>query len=172
MPWLSFAVTLLATFVVQISVVHALGLRSLDLFLTLTLLIGLLAPVHEARIAGWLVGLVQCLQSDVRFGVEPFSLGLTAFLLTGLRGLLNTEVWWARPLVVFLAALPGQLFTVTIDWIKPFHNDPNAQLSVFTALGAALWVSTLAALLSTVLSALPGLWRRRRAGFRPSRSWG
>lgn len=169
MPWLSFALALLATFVLQLSVVHALGLRSLDLFLVLTLLLGLFAPVHEARIAGWIAGLVQSLQSDVRFGVEPFALGLTAFALTGLRGLVNTEVWWARLLVVFIAAVPGQLFTVLVDWV--LDVDPRNRAGFFAVLGAALWVALLASLCAALVSAAVRLWRPRRGAFRPSGRW-
>lgn len=169
MPWLTFAIVLLVTFVVQLSVVHVLGLRSLDLFLVLTLLLALRAPAHEARIAGWVAGLVQSLQSDVRFGVEPFSLGLTAFLLTGLRGLVNTDVWWARLLVVLVAAIPGQLFTVLVDWV--FDVDARNRAGFFTVVGAAMWVSLLAAVLATLASAAANLWYPRRGGFRPTGRW-
>ena len=148
----------LAAYVVQVGIAPFAGLHRLDVFLTAALLVGLLMPVHEARLAGWIVGLVQDLASSDPLGIHAFTLGLTVLLLTWLRDLLNTRVWWARWLACLAAAVPGQvLYLLHLYYYAGRGGQPLTAL-----LGEAAALAGVSAALATALTALPGLVLRRR----------
>ena len=109
MPWGVLAAAVLLVYLLQTAVIGLLGWSWIDLFLILALLAALLAPLHDARIAGWVIGFAQDLSSTDVIGIHAFTLGLACLLLTSMRGVLNLRVWWSRILVVFLCAWPAPL---------------------------------------------------------------
>lgn len=105
MAWGRFALGLVLVLVMQVSLVRFVGVPALDLFLAYALLVAFTAPVSDARIAGFVVGLTQDLGSDVPLGVHAFALGLAATILTLLRGFMQSVPFWVRWLGGTLAGL-------------------------------------------------------------------
>ena len=112
MPWGLFIVGLIVVFLMQVGLVGALNLPFLDLFAVYALVLGLLLPTWDARLAAWVIGLVQDLGSDDALGLHAFSLGFAVVLLTRLRELVNLDPSWMRLLVAALAALPAMLIVL------------------------------------------------------------
>lgn len=161
MPWGVLAGAVLLVYLLQTAVVGLLGWSWLDLFLMLTLLVALLAPLHDARIAGWLIGFAQDLGSTDAVGIHAFTLGLACLLLTSIRGILNLRVWWSRLLVVFLCAWPAPfLYALHLRFWAGADTVGASDIILGSAAHALL-----AAAIATVLTAWPTLrFRRRRAG--------
>lgn len=158
MAWGAFAIALLMAYLVQTGVAVLLAVPHFDAFLVLALLCGLLAPTHEARLAGWITGLAQDLGSADALGIHAFTLGLTGLLLTLLREVGNVRVWWVRGLAALLAAWPGQLiYLVHLHYWAGYG---------FASLGSlvltALLTSLVAAVLAMLINALPRVIYRRR----------
>ena len=175
MPWGIFSAALLVVFVLQTALVsYVIGpesVVSLDLFLVLAGVCALAAPVQDARIGAWIVGLAHDLGSaGSPIGVHALSLGVLALLLTRLREILNQRIFWARAAVAFVAALAAQavllLHGALQTWLsrsptpQPGRGDGWAELLVPAAL-TALAAAILAALV-TQLPCLPA-WRDRRS---------
>ena len=139
-----------------------LAVPHFDAFLVLALLCGLLAPTHDARLAAWITGLAQDLGSADALGIHAFTLGLTGLLLTWLREIGNVGVWWVRGLAAFLAAWPGQL----VYLLHLHYWAGNAAASLWGLVVTATLSSLVAAILATLISALPRLLHRRRRRYR------
>jgi cell shape-determining protein MreD len=165
MVWSGFAIALLLAYLFQTGVVALLGAPYVDAFLVLALLCGLLAPTHDARIAGWIAGLAQDLGSADALGIHAFTLGLTALLLTHLREVGNVGVWWVRGPVAFLAAWPGQL----IYLLHLHYWAGQGSASLWQLVGNAALTALVAAALAMVINALPWMLRRRRRRYRSLR---
>lgn len=164
MAWGGFAIALLLTYLVQTGVTALLPVPGVDLFLVLALLCGLLAPTHDARIAAWVVGFAQDLGSVDALGIHAFTLGLSAWLLTYLREIINVRAWWVRALAALLAAWPGQLTYL----LHVHYWAGSGDASLGGLLAAATLTAAVAAALAMLINALPGVVRRRRR-FRPLR---
>lgn len=168
MNWLGLIAALVVVFIVQTTLGHLadLPLLEVDLFLVLTLLYGILAASHDARLAGWLIGFAQDIGSTGPIGVHAFALGLTALLATLLRDVINIHVAWGRFLVAAGAALPGQVLILAhLNYVQ------NAQLgSWWNMLATALAVSLTASLVVTLLTLAPSLTPKRRVARRAP--WG
>ena len=162
MAWGGFAVALLLAYLVQTGVAAVLNVPHFDAFLLVAVLCGLLAPTHDARIAAWITGLVYDLGSADVLGIHAFTLGLTGLLLTWLREMGNVGVWWVRGLAAFLAAWPGQL----IYLLHLHYWAGNAAASLWGLVVTATLSSLVAAILATLISALPRLIHRRRRRYR------
>ena len=158
MVWSGFAIALFLVFVFQTGVVSTLGLTQVDLFLVLALLCGMMAPLHDARLAAWFTGLGQDLGSADPLGIHAFVLGLTGVLLTQFRELGNITVWWVRGLVAFLAAWPGQLLYRTfLRYWAGFGDETFPRM-----VAAASVTSAIAAALAMCITFLPYYSRRRQ----------
>lgn len=162
MSWIAYGVALAVALLLQTTVCRLgeVPLLEADLLLALTLVCGLAAPAHDARLAGWMTGLAMDLMTVGPLGQHAVALGLTAWLLTRLRDTINTELGWVRFLAGFLAALPGQV-------LLPLHLrlvQGASLVSWWEALGLALQLSLTAALLAAALTGLPPLMPRRRRG--------
>lgn len=168
MPWGALAVLLLVAYLLQTAVVPFLGIESLDLFLTLCLFFGLTAVVHEARLAGWLIGFVQDLGSVGPLGVHAFALGLAALALTAARTVVNFQVWWVRAVAAVLAGLIAQLFIVLHQiWWQGVALGTFGHVAGLVLLGAVV-----NGVLAAGLTQLPLFlnWDRRRRSV-PRRRW-
>lgn len=165
MPWSIFTASLIVVFLLQTTLVGRFEtLASLDLFLVLALVFGLSVPAEDARLGAWLIGFAQDLGSDGALGVHAFSLGIVAIVLTNLRELVQLESWWTRGLVGTLAAVPGMLIYLLHLYLWEGH----AAASFVGVVGAAAWMSLLAAVGASLVTGLPWLVRlRRRRRFRP-----
>lgn len=168
MPWRAFLTVLLVAFVLQTAAARQFGIESLDLLLAYALFCALALPTGDARMAAFLVGFAQDLGSGgyggttAPIGASAFCFGLTGIAVTWLREWLNTQIWWVRLLVAFLAAVPGQLVLAfyTHWWLSAWRMSAGQTfLHVVT-------VSMLAALLAVGLTTLPLFlnWDRRRRG--------
>jgi cell shape-determining protein MreD len=166
MAWGAFAIALVLAYLVQTGVAALIPLPSFDPFLVLALLVGLLAPTYDARIAAWIAGFVQDLGSADALGIHAFTLGLTGLLLTHLREIVNVRVWWVRGLAALVAAWPGQL----IYLLHLNYWAGVGAVSLGDVVVSATWTALLAAALATIIHALPWLVGRRRRGTRPIRA--
>jgi len=153
MPWGLFGVALIVALVLQTSVLPFSGLREVDLLLVLALVCGLAAPTIDARLAGCLVGFAQDIDTAGPLGWHALLLGLTATLLTVLRDWVNLHLWWARWLIAFTAALPGQ---IVVEVHLRFGRGEYLR-----GVWGAVATATVAALLAALLTGLPA-WLRRR----------
>lgn len=162
MPWVAFALALLVALLLQTAVLPFLPLVSgLDLMLTLALICGLVAPVHDARLACWVVGFVYGLASIGTLGVHALAYGCAGVVLTRLRTEINVYVWWGRAILAFLGAWPAELMIrLHMRFWQLALPDPW-----WSMVGGATFSALLASLLAAALTALPGLLsaRRRRA---------
>jgi len=109
MPWMLFSLALAATFLVQTAAMHLAAPRWLDLLLTLALICGLMAPVTEGRLAGWITGLAYDIGGAGPLGLHALALGLAVVIVGSLRDMVNRSLWWVRWLIAAVAALPAQL---------------------------------------------------------------
>lgn len=160
MPWGPLLLAIFAVYVLQTAVLWTFGLAWFDPFLALTLLFGLLWAAPEARLAGWITGLAQDLGSQDALGIHAVTLGLTALLATQLRRFLNPNVWWARFLILFLAAWPPQ-----VVYFAHLHYWSGAGVLPISALiRQSGWLSLATVLVALLALALPWVtaWRRRR----------
>jgi rod shape-determining protein MreD len=161
MRWTAFTIALVSVYLAQVGILWRFGVGWLDLFLAYALLVALIAPTAEARLAGWIVGLAQDLGSTGPIGIHALSLGLAAFLLTRVRELLNVQVWWPRGLALWLAGLPAAALAVV-------HRNAwsaTGEWNIFSAIGSGVTTSLAAALLVLLLTTLPALTLRRRQKF-------
>lgn len=164
MRWGWFAVALLLTYVLQ----TALAPQSLDLLLSLALVVGLVAPVPEAWLAGWLTGFMADLgdhaQDQVgRLGLHAFTFGLLVLALTWLREYMNRGLWWVRWLAAFLVALPAEyLLKLHQRVLQGAHIPPTRFLL------EPLLLAALASLVAAIVVAVPTVVARRR---RMARRW-
>jgi rod shape-determining protein MreD len=168
MSWLSLLAALVVAVLLQTTVgrMFDLPVVDVDLLLILALLYGLAGPVRDARIATWIIGLARDLTTDGPVGLHAFAFGLTGLLVTKLREVMNRQVWWARVLIGFLAALPGQLLVkLHLVYIQRGAWGDWWDTLTFIALPSAT-----AAVIAAVLTALPPLAPRRGAAHRAA--WG
>jgi rod shape-determining protein MreD len=141
---------------------------TLDLFLTLALLCALVAPVHDARLAAWIVGFAEDLSPrGGALGVYALALGLLALIVTALRRSVNQGRWWTRLTVAFLAAFPAQ----ALVWLHYALQDRLTRGLAMdlawaggwgTALLRAALTAFVAALLAAIITQLPWLLDRTR----------
>ncbi|MGE3182779.1 MAG: rod shape-determining protein MreD [Phycisphaerae bacterium] len=165
MKWLLFWISLAIVFLLANAVLSRWAPAYIDLFLMLTLVVALIAPVHDARLAGWLVGFAQDIGTTGPIGPFAFSLGLTAWIATMMRESFNLKLWWVRFLVAFTAGATGQLilrgfqhyaldmFATTRDWM-----------------GSAFSAAAVAGLVAATVTATVAFRRRGRRGMRRARA--
>ncbi|MFH1747563.1 MAG: rod shape-determining protein MreD [Planctomycetota bacterium] len=161
MNWMGLLAALVVTVLLQTTVcrLEDIPLIDVDLMLVLALLYGLLAPVNDARIAAWLIGLTCDLTTDGPVGVHALALGLTGLFITQMREVVNQRIWWARALIAFLAALPGQLL---IPLHLRYMQNAGANVgSLWAIIISAILISLTAALLLALLTRMPLLSPRR-----------
>lgn len=158
MSWSWLAVALVAIYLIQTAVLGPLGLGAIDLFLVLALLCGLVAPVHDARLAAWAVGLAQDAGGGGVLGLHAFAWGLVGLLLTRMRPVINLRLWWARLLVTLAAALPGELLVL----LHARYIEGALALAPGRLVGHCLSTSFLAATLAALITVLPRLHRAAR----------
>lgn len=156
MIWGLFAIGLLFVYLVQTALQPLLP-AWLDLFVAFALVCGLSAPLYEARLFGWLTGLLRDVNTQGPIGAHALALGLAGLLLTHLRELVNSEIWWVRWLIGFLAALPGLLGARLYFWFAP-----QVQLPLLTLLWQTVVTTFVASLLAALVTELPALLNRRR----------
>jgi cell shape-determining protein MreD len=156
MIWGAFAIGLLVIYLVQTALQPLLP-AWLDLFVAYALFCGLLAPLYEARLFGWITGLLRDVNTQGPIGVHALALGLAGLLLTHLRELANAEVWWVRWLIGFVAALPGLLGQRLYFWF-----DPAVHVSLLALLWETIVTAFVASLLAALATTLPALLYRRR----------
>lgn len=160
MPWGVFAGAVLLVYLAQTAVIGVLGWSWIDLFLSMTLMVGLLSPMHEARIASWLIGLAQDFGSTDTFGIHAFTLGLVGLLLTAVRGTLNLRPWPGRLVFAFLCGWAGPLlYALHLRFWSGAESIGFFDIVVVSA-GQAL----IAAAAATLLTSWPVFRPRRRAG--------
>jgi len=164
MSWGLCALGLLLAYLVQSAVLSPFGPEWLDLLLVFALIVGLTAPVHEARLAGWITGLAQDVGTSGPLGLHAFALALAIIALTHLRELVNRELWWVRVVVSLIVAFPAQ---IVIQLHLRFWQ--GAALTWPGMLMDALVAAAVGALLAGLLVGLPGLLRRRPRRYRISR---
>jgi rod shape-determining protein MreD len=164
MSWSLFLIALLVVSVVQSSVLAVMQASVFDvplinLYLGLTLVVGLVARRDDARLAGLTTGLLADLAGVGAFGIQAFALGLTAWLLTMWRDALRTHLWFARVILCFLAALPGELFLSlhTHFWQLPV----DTPVSFWERLLSGVIVSAVAAVLAATVTEFPQFRRFR-----------
>ena len=157
MPWGLVSIALLLVYVLQTALLQHIAPAWLDLFLALALTCGLMAPTTEARLAGWIAGLAQDIGTDGPLGLYALAGGLAALILTGLRELVNREVWWVRWLAAFAAGLPAQLLVQLHD-----RYLQGALVTWGQMVGHALETALVAALLAALAPGAIRLLRRRR----------
>ncbi len=163
MTWTRFGLALLAVYVVQTVIVPLLPLGPLDLFTVLVLLVGMLAPTPEARLAAWITGLAQDIGSVDPLGLHAFCQGLTGWVLSRLRERFNVEVWWPRGVGGFLAALVGHFAYHLFGAV--WMNDASLGWLAMTAQAgfAALFASALMVALTSTPRLSVRRFRRHRA---------
>ena len=160
MSWVGLLAAVIVTLLMQTTVCRMgdLPLIALDLMLVLALVYGLLAPVHDARLAGWIIGLATDLMTDGPIGIYALALGLTALLATQLRETMNRRLWWVRLLIGLLAAVPGQVLVVLhLRFIQGAQGGAWGEM-----LWSAVVLSAAAALVAALITSLPQLVPRHR----------
>lgn len=157
MKWGGFAVALLATWIAQTTLVRLLAFPHLDLFLVLTLWTALRAPPWDARLAAWVVGMAQSLESTGPLGAHAVAHGVTGWLLTMLREGVNTRSFSGRFLATFLAAAAGQLL---LRGYQSLYLDMSLG-GPWSVLGAAALSSLVAAGIVSLLATWLAPSRRR-----------
>jgi rod shape-determining protein MreD len=156
MSWGLFAVALLIVYLLQTAVLPHVAPQWLDLLLAFALLCGLTAPVADARLAGWIIGLAQDVGGDGALGVHALALGLAVLLLTRLREVVNRELWWVRWLAGLVVSWPTQFLVQLHD-----RYLQQANLSWPHMLGYTLLTALAASLLAALVLRLPSALRRR-----------
>ena len=166
MMWIGLAAALVVAIVAQ-TTLCALGdlpLIDLDFPLVLVLLYGLLAPRHDARLAGLIIGFVVDLSTAGPLGVYALAYGLAALLLTKLRDVVNLQLWWGRLLIGWVAGLAGEvLITLHLQIVQGVSLG-----SSWRAAWLAVMISGVAALLASLLTVLRPLSPKRRLRARSS----
>ncbi|MBU0639956.1 MAG: hypothetical protein KKB50_13895 [Planctomycetes bacterium] len=188
MRWGLFAVALLVTYLLQTAVVGHFGVPRagfpvLDLFLVLGLTCGFarargevhaspgLASIHDARIAAWITGFAQDLASVGPLGIHAVALGLTAFIVTKLRVVVNERLRRVRLVVGFAAAVPAQVLLVVQQrtWSGAAALERATPVDpLWVALTSALLTALLAAAIAALITGALGLSRRRRRRYSPA----
>ncbi len=155
MRWGWFALALLLVYLVQTAFPHTW----LDLLAAFALACGLLLPVDEACLAGWITGFLQDVGGDGTWPLGPHAvaLGLAAFVLTWLRDLINRELWWVRWLAGFLVLFPIQVLVRVYERIWQ-----HANLAWWELFSQPFMSAAGAALLAAFAVWVPGALARRR----------
>ncbi len=164
MRWGAFVIALVAACVLQTAVIAPAApwlARSLDLFLVLALLCGLLAPPRAAPVAGWIVGLAQDLCSLDALGSHAIALAAAAWAMIYLRDWLRADYFPVRVLLCFLAAVPALILATLLNALhaRLWTDVPPALLPG----AAAILRPFLAALLAAAIAQLRGTTSRSRA---------
>ncbi len=153
MPWTLFGLALAATFLVQTAAMHLAAPRWLDLLLTLALVCGLMAPVADGRLAGWITGFAYDIGGTGPLGLHALALGLAVIIASSLRDMVNRSLWWVRWLIAVVAAVPAQLL---VEWHFKYYQGGDFVWS------QVLIGSAAAALLAAVIAGLPAYSKRRK----------
>jgi cell shape-determining protein MreD len=153
-----FFAALLVALLLQSTVLNAFSVRPFDLLFALALVCGLLAPVHEARLAAWTCGLVQGLDGISPLGVHALAYGLAGAILTSIRASMNLELWWVRLLIALAAACPAQMLVL----LHLRFWEGAATLTLWRILLMAIGTAFAAATLAALLTGFPGLLLRSR----------
>lgn len=153
-----FVIALVVTYLLQTSVVGVLGLRHVDLFLTLALLYGLLARAQDAPLAAWGIGLAQDLGTLDPLGIHAFCLGLVALAATRMRAGLNVSALWPRALVSVASAWMGMFAYRAFMLLRT--DDAG---SWWSALGGSLGTALIASGLALLITLSPRADLRGRA---------
>lgn len=168
MPWGFFSLTLLGVLVLQTGVIGVLPVvrGAVDLPLALAVACALVAPVYDARIAAWIVGLAVGLASSHALGVHALAFGLAAWIVTDLRSVINIGAWWGRLFVALLGAVPAHL--VVELHARFWEIDRGDSPSV--AVARTIVIAGIAAAVAVSVTALPGMLSRRRGTSRWART--
>ena len=164
MRWGSFALVLAATYLLQVAVLFVLGWSWLDPFLILALVCALMAPTHEARLAGWITGLVQDLGSIDPLGLHAFTLGLAVWIVTKLREELNVHVIWPRLLVLLFGSFPALL----VYWLHRAFWSGGGETSWWSMISQSFTTAAGASVIVLLITIAPWFARRGRR-MRPTR---
>ena len=92
-------------------------LGRVDLFLTLALLCGFLAPQRDAPLAGWIVGLAMDLCGSGALGASAVALGLSALAVSRSREWLNGDVWWVQILVCIVVGSGAAIVSSSLNYL-------------------------------------------------------
>lgn len=166
MRWGAFAAALLFTLLLQKTVLWVFHASAIDLFLTLAVLCALCAPAYDARIACWLIGLVQDLGTDpAALGSNALALGICGLMITILRDWVQTRDWRVRLAISLLCAWPAQIAVVLYDrfWIG------HGTSSLVNLVGWAALSSLIASALAVFVAAQPWFGISRSRGSRMAR---
>ncbi len=147
MGWAAALVALFFVFLVQSTLVVALPewVRP-DGYLVAAVVLSLLMPVYDARLAAFLAGFLQDIESgDPTIGGRAVCFGLMAMLIGKLRVEVNLRVWWGRLTVALLGALPPYfLHLVFARFWQGAYPDASWLELILTALYAVAWAAVLA----------------------------
>ncbi|MFN0137881.1 MAG: hypothetical protein ACKVS9_17390 [Phycisphaerae bacterium] len=166
MRWGAFSAALLVTLILQKTVLWVLHAPAIDLFLTLAVLCALCAPAYDARIACWLIGLVQDLGTDpAALGSNALALGACGMMITFLRDWVQTRDWWMRLAISLLCAWPAQIAVALYDRLWVGHGVRSGAELV----GWAALTSIIACALAVFVAAQPWFGISRSRGSRMAR---
>ena len=158
MSWSRFALALLVVTLAQTAVIPLTGLGAMvDLFTVLALVVAMTAPMHDARIAAWIVGLVYGAATIGSVGAHALALGLAGWLLTLLRGTLNVAAAPGRVVASFLAAWPALL----LIRLHLRYWELGAGESLIAVLVNSCGLAVTASVLAALITFFPGLGPRR-----------
>ncbi len=163
MHWLGFWVALLVVCIAHAAVGVFGGVSWVDLYLAMALLVALLAPAADARLAALFVGLVQDTQTIGSFGVHGFALGVAGLLLARWREAVNQRSWWARWVVAAPAGGAAELLIVLHERFVQGLTAPSLPAMLLRAAVTALLASLIAAVLPEIPRALLRRGRDRYA---------
>lgn len=168
MRWGAFTIVLLAVCIVQPGFPGALSIPLLgrvDLFLTLALLCGFLAPQREALLGGWIVGLAMDLCGSGALGAHAVALGLAALAISRLREWLNGDLWWVQILIGVVIGSGAAFVTGVLNAVHErlwSGASPGLAGELAAGMRAAIPAALLAALFIGVHRALTSNRRRFR----------
>lgn len=153
MSWMLFFCALAGTTVLQGGLVNQLDLRfndvqPVDLFLALMLIYALRAPLGEARLAAFTIGLVLDLTGHGPVGASAVSYGLAASLLGLLKENIRINLWIARFVLAGITALVAQTLIASYAMLWLHVGTPGVTL-VLTILSTCLVATILAASVPT-----------------------
>lgn len=166
--WAEFASGVVAALLAQTCVAWFAPAPWLDFFLVLALVLGFRGAAADARIAGWLVGLVQDLGSRDPLGIHALSLGLAVYLLTRLREFSPVEPFAGRFVLMLLSALSAQIVYVAHAWFWSTRPGETLAELVFGAIASALAAALLSAWFTSASigqSRRRSRWAARRSRF-------
>lgn len=156
MRWGWFALALLGVLLLQTTLVPVLTRGYLDLFLVVTLWVGLRADPIDARLAAFACGMAQSLETAGPLGAHAFAHGLSGWLLTVLAESLNMRTWPARFIAAATAGAAGQLLLRLYQRVVLGFQFESFGALLLTALFPALVAAACVTLITVFLD------RRRR----------